>query len=600
MNKIYRSAWNDVTYTWKAAPEFAKVSGKKSSIKRVVISLVAAGFLSTGAAYAATIPVAVFNDATDDTCAAVNDGIPGGGTTSALTSAACQATIGNNSSAQTALASNPSLNLISNSSGLIARGGLEIFGDGVPSGSPAAYIHGQLSLFSNGTTSGTANKIIGVAAGTVSAGSTDAVNGGQLYGVSQSVAGALGGGSTVNPDGSVARPEYDIGGGPFYTVGDALNSLDGRTTQNTDSIANINNMLNNINGGAGIVYFHANSTLADSQATGADSVAIGGNAQAWEDGSVALGANSVADRPNSVSVGSAGKERQITNVAAGTADTDAVNVSQLKAAGLVDKNGNANAAVIYDHNTDGSINYDSVTMGGGSGGTTIHNVAAGAVDTDAVNVAQMNAALGAVTNVALNATNPLFSASGDRNAEAATASGAHATAMGANAAAAGVNAVAVGAGSAAQADNSVALGANSVADRANSVSVGAAGSERQVTNVAAGTQGTDAVNVNQLNAATSQANNYTDSRIAGVQNSINDVAKNAYAGVAAAMAMPNLTPSGPGRTVVAAGGGTYKGASAAAAGVTYRSQSGHWLANGAVAVTSTGDAGVRAQVGYEF
>ena len=247
-------------------------------------------------------------------------------------------------------------------------------------------------------------------------------------------------------------------------------------------------MLDNINGGAGIVYFHANSTLADSQATVADSVAIGGNAQAWEDGSVALGANSVADRPNSVSVGAAGKERQITNVAAGTADTDAVNVPQLKAAGLVDKNGNANAAVIYDHNTDGSINYDSVTMGGGSGGTTIHNVAAGAADTDAVNVAQMNAALGAVTNVALNATNPLFSASGDRNAEAATASGAHATAMGANAAAAGANAVAVGAGSAAQADNSVALrcelGGRPCRTRCP---LGTAGNERQVTNVAAGT-----------------------------------------------------------------------------------------------------------------
>ena len=203
MNKIYRSVWNDVACTSTAAPKFAKVSGKKSSVKRVVISLAAAGFLSTGTAYAATIPVAVFNDATDDTCAAVNDGIPGGGTTSALTSAACQATIGNNSSSQTALASNPSLNLISNSSGLIARGGLEIFGDGVPAGSPAAYIHGQLSLFSNGTTSGTANKIIGVAEGTVLQGSADAVNGGQLYGVSQSVAGALGGGSTVNPDGSV-------------------------------------------------------------------------------------------------------------------------------------------------------------------------------------------------------------------------------------------------------------------------------------------------------------------------------------------------------------------------------------------------------------
>ncbi|WP_322107392.1 YadA family autotransporter adhesin, partial [Paraburkholderia sp. J41] len=45
--------------------------------------------------------------------------------------------------------------------------------------------------------------------------------------------------------------------------------------------------------------------------------------------SVALGQGSVADRANTVSVGSAGNERQITNVAAGTANTDAVNVGQL-------------------------------------------------------------------------------------------------------------------------------------------------------------------------------------------------------------------------------------------------------------------------------
>src|SRR3546814_16396454 len=46
--------------------------------------------------------------------------------------------------------------------------------------------------------------------------------------------------------------------------------------------------------------------------------------------SVALGANSLADRANTVSVGSAGAERQITNVAAGTEDTDAVNLAQLQ------------------------------------------------------------------------------------------------------------------------------------------------------------------------------------------------------------------------------------------------------------------------------
>ena len=58
--------------------------------------------------------------------------------------------------------------------------------------------------------------------------------------------------------------------------------------------------------------------------------AIGFGAQATTGDSVALGAYSVADRTSSVSVGSPGYERQITNVAPGYYDTDAVNMSQLR------------------------------------------------------------------------------------------------------------------------------------------------------------------------------------------------------------------------------------------------------------------------------
>lgn len=65
-----------------------------------------------------------------------------------------------------------------------------------------------------------------------------------------------------------------------------------------------------------------------------NSVAIGSGASvvAGSNGSggVALGAGSVADRANAVSVGSKDANRQIINVAEGKADTDAVNVSQLK------------------------------------------------------------------------------------------------------------------------------------------------------------------------------------------------------------------------------------------------------------------------------
>lgn len=82
---------------------------------------------------------------------------------------------------------------------------------------------------------------------------------------------------------------------------------------------------------------NANAIGADSIAIGEDtnagasSVVLGANANAAGVGSVALGSGSVATGDNVVSVGSVGNERRITNVATGTADTDAVNVSQLNA-----------------------------------------------------------------------------------------------------------------------------------------------------------------------------------------------------------------------------------------------------------------------------
>lgn len=82
--------------------------------------------------------------------------------------------------------------------------------------------------------------------------------------------------------------------------------------------------------------------------------------------------------------------------------------------------------------------------------------------------------------------------------------------------------------------------------------------------------------------------------------SITSLQRSAFGGVAAAMAMPSIAPREPGRTVVAAGVGNFAGYSAVGAGATYRSRDGAWLVNGALSVTGTGQAGVRAQVGYEF
>jgi trimeric autotransporter adhesin len=328
---------------------------------------------------------------------------------------------------------------------------------------------------------------------------------------------------------------------------------------------------------------------ANANAVGNNSVALGQGASASADGSVALGQGSLATRANSVSVGSVGNERTITNVAPGVEGTDAVNVNQLNAVASQAAS-TAAGAVRYDTNPDGSVNKGSVTLGG-DGGTVIHNVADGVVATDAVNLGQLDAAIGsAINNLAPTAGgSPFFSADGDVSAEAAQSTGTHATAAGANANASGTNAVAVGAnsvasgnnttalgaGANASADNSVALGQSSVADRANTVSVGAAGSERQITNVAPGVQGTDAVNVNQLNSgissAVGQANSYTDDQVRSAR-------RDSYGGTASALAAAGLPQAVlPGHGMVAIAGGTYAGQSAVAVGVSQLSETGKWV-----------------------
>jgi autotransporter adhesin len=167
------------------------------------------------------------------------------------------------------------------------------------------------------------------------------------------------------------------------------------------------------------------------QATGADGIAIGTNARATgggtaigfgavvqQTGGVALGSGSVASTAAgvagyvpgtataqqeaairattstqaAVSVGDAanGQFRQITGVAAGTADSDATNVAQLRAAsGAV-----AASSVQYATNADGTVNYGQVNLGNGQApnGTRISNVAPGVAPTDAVNLGQLTAA----------------------------------------------------------------------------------------------------------------------------------------------------------------------------------------------------------------
>ena len=69
--------------------------------------------------------------------------------------------------------------------------------------------------------------------------------------------------------------------------------------------------------------------MTKTTASGQSAIAIGTGAQATHDNSVAIGTNSVSAGANTISVGSSSIQRQIKYVAAGTSDTDAVNLKQL-------------------------------------------------------------------------------------------------------------------------------------------------------------------------------------------------------------------------------------------------------------------------------
>ncbi|KVH69034.1 hypothetical protein WJ42_03480 [Burkholderia cepacia] len=207
-----------------------------------------------------------------------------------------------------------------------------------------------------------------VKAGKVSADSKDAINGAQLHDTAQSVADALGGGSSVDENGKSTAPTYSLADPvdgtkeiAYHNVGDALENLDGRVAGNTTEITNIKNEFKD----TGLVDGDGHTRAAVTYDKNADGTANYKSATlAGENGTT------------------------LSNVADGKADKDAVNVSQLKSSGLVGEDGKARAAVTYDKNTDGTANYKSATLAG-EGGTTLSNVADGKADKDAVNVSQL-------------------------------------------------------------------------------------------------------------------------------------------------------------------------------------------------------------------
>ncbi|MBJ8420285.1 hypothetical protein I6M62_17740, partial [Acinetobacter courvalinii] len=183
-------------------------------------------------------------------------------------------------------------------------------------------------------------KVTNVADGDITADSKDAVNGSQLHNTAQSTADALGGGSTVNPDGTVSAPNYSVNGTSLNNVGDAITELD----------KGWNLQSNGANSGA----VKAGDTVDIGTADGEE------NLQVAKDGnnikyslnrdlkvdSVTAGDTvinndgmTITGGPSVTKSGIDAAGNKITGVAAGTDGTDAVNVDQLNQANqdLTDK-----------------------------------------------------------------------------------------------------------------------------------------------------------------------------------------------------------------------------------------------------------------------
>ena len=383
-----------------------------------------------------------------------------------------------------------------------------------------------------------------VAAGSLAAGSTDAVNGGQLAATNANVAT-----NTTN----IATNTANIAG-------------------NTTAITALNN------GTAGLV-----------QQTGG----------APGTGQITVGA---ATGGTSVSIASmGGGNRTLTGLSAGLAGNDAVTVAQvngLTAGGLNN--------VQYDPTaTNGRSN--TITLAGGAAGpVAINNVAPAVLaagSTGAVNGGQLYTTNQQLASLS-NGTAGAFQSNNAAGAPPPVASGANASAAGFGASATGAGGLALGNGATSTGTGSVAIGQNSTdGGVAGVVSVGGVGSERRVTNVAPALNGTDAVNLSQLQAAT---NSFTTTTT-GLQNEINQtnfdlnqVRRRANGGTAGAMAVAGLPQAfEPGKSMIGGAVGYWADQVAFAIGVSSIVGERTVIKAGG-SISQQGVGGFNAGVGFQF
>lgn len=168
--------------------------------------------------------------------------------------------------------------------------------------------------------------------------------------------------------------------------------------------------------------------------------------------------------------------RQISGVAAGTQDTDAVNVAQLKASMTTLSSKDGSVKITPQYNNDGSRTFDLSASGGSGSGSGGHFVSvtknnAGDSDDSLKNAGNYNNNGATGTQSTAVGVNAQAKTQGTALGNGATATNTGATAIGTGAVANGTSSVALGQNASAQNDNAVAIGHGSVA-YANSVSIG--------------------------------------------------------------------------------------------------------------------------------
>ncbi|MGE6360105.1 YadA-like family protein [Psychrobacter glacincola] len=191
------------------------------------------------------------------------------------------------------------------------------------------------------------------------------------------------------------------------------------------------------------------------QAVGSDTIAFGSNAKATADNSLAFGVGSRSNAVNGIALGS----NSIANRAGG-------------ASGFVPVGADSSVIQATDSVTLGAV---SVGTGAAGGNRQIVNVAAGSSDSDAVNVAQLTGLSNTVANNKTKYYSVDSAAVGNANNDGAT--GYNAMALGGNAKATGSQTIAIGSSefgqqTMASGEQSIAIGANVVSRGASSIAIG--------------------------------------------------------------------------------------------------------------------------------